>query len=157
MMAFSHVAISVSAWGVLVASGNGTHDWRAFGLAAVASLLPDLDHPKSWLGRRLPFLSHPIAAVFGHRGITHSLLAVVAALMAWSTALGWMGPPLALGYLSHLAADALTPQGVPLLWPIKRRFGLALCTTGGAMERLLVAATVGTALWLLRARLTGVA
>jgi len=155
MMAFSHVAISVSAWGVLVASGTGTHDWRAFGVAAAASLMPDLDHPKSWLGRRLPFISYPVAALFGHRGITHSLLAVVAAVMAWSAELGWMGPPLALGYLSHLAADALTPQGVPLLWPIKRRFGLSLCATGGVMERLVAAAVVGAALWVLRGRLTG--
>ncbi|VEB43121.1 Inner membrane protein ydjM [Chromobacterium violaceum] len=52
----------------------------AGGLAG--SLLPDIDHPKSWLGRRIPFLSRPISYLFGHRGITHSLLAVVGVFYA---------------------------------------------------------------------------
>lgn len=38
---------------------------------------------------------------------------------------------MALGCASHVLGDALTPQRVPLLWPLsKRRFGVGLVTTG---------------------------
>jgi len=45
----------------------------------------------------------------------------------------------ALGYLSHLVADALTMEGVPLLWPIYRKRirllpALLAIRTGGARE-----------------------
>ena len=50
----------------------------------------------------------------------------------------------------HLLGDALTSGGVPFLWPSKRRFGLALLTTGSATETVLrIGLVVGTAgfLW----------
>jgi len=28
-----------------------------------------------------------------------------------------------IGYISHILADGLTEDGIPLLWPIKLRFG----------------------------------
>ena len=43
---------------------------------------------------------------------------------------------------------ALTPAGVPLLWPWKRRFGLPLCATGGAAELVAVAAILVGAAWI---------
>ena len=53
-------------------------------LAAVASLLPDIDLPTSKIGRLLFWLSVPLERRFGHRTITHSLvvLSAVAALAA---------------------------------------------------------------------------
>ncbi|CAA7622998.1 hypothetical protein MTBLM5_50185 [Magnetospirillum sp. LM-5] len=36
-------------------------------------------------------------------------------------------------------ADGLTPSGVPLLWPSRRRFTLNLCSTGSWIEFALVA------------------
>lgn len=112
------------------------------------ALLPDLDHPKSWLGQRIPLVSVPIAAVFGHRGITHSLLAVVGLVLAlWHGLVQWhlletrwgLGAVgVAAGYLSHIAGDFVTHGGVPLLWPLKRRFSSPLTfLTGGAFESLL--------------------
>lgn len=148
MMAMSHVVIGSAAWGVVVAAGAGSHDPRGFALAALGSLLPDIDHPQSWVGRKLPFLSHPIAALCGHRGVTHSLLAISVALLVMASQPGWMANALALGYLSHLAADSLTPSGVPLLWPVKKRFGIGLCTTGGPMETLIVAVVAGASAYL---------
>jgi len=44
-------------------------------------MMPDIDHPQSAFGKRVLPLSIPIATVFGHRGITHSLLAVAG--MSW--------------------------------------------------------------------------
>ena len=94
-------------------------------------LLPDIDHPKSFLGQRLSWVSKPVARAFGHRGFTHSLLAVFGALALFYLKVpdSWIIPAdalqgLVLGYLSHILADMLTPAGVPLLWPCRWRFRL---------------------------------
>ncbi|UTH73627.1 metal-dependent hydrolase [Chromobacterium sp. IIBBL 290-4] len=107
----------------------------------MGSLLPDIDHPKSWLGRRIPFLSRPIAYLFGHRGVTHSVLAVVGVFYAaahclhgWGLTLGQSMPlvlGLCVGYASHLLGDWLTPAGIPLLWPIRVRFRAPLMLLNG--------------------------
>ena len=54
--------------------------WHIIPSAIVTCLLPDIDHPKSFLGQRLKWISKPIARAFGHRGFTHSLLAVFIAV-----------------------------------------------------------------------------
>jgi membrane-bound metal-dependent hydrolase YbcI (DUF457 family) len=54
-------------------------------LVGIGSLIPDIDHPQSWVGLRLPVISRPLVAMAGHRGITHSLLAVIVCglLLRW--------------------------------------------------------------------------
>jgi inner membrane protein len=116
--------------------------------AVTGSLLPDLDHPQSWAGRKFKIISVPLSAVVGHRGVTHSLLAVIACFAA----VVWFGmsnvaTPIAIGYLSHLLADGLTPSGVPLLWPNRRRFAIPVCKTGTAAEMVVVAAIAAMGGW----------
>lgn len=96
-----------------------------YGGIALGSLLPDIDHPRSYLGSMFPFLSVPISKLFGHRGFTHSLMAT--SILGIATAYWWVSNPLffgglLLGYLSHLLADMTTPSGVPLLYPKKKRY-----------------------------------
>jgi inner membrane protein len=138
MMAHSHVVFGVAIWtastAIMGGHASGPID---LGLVAIGSLLPDIDHPSSWFGRRLPFISWPLAALVGHRGVTHSALAFagwVAAIWACGSTL-WLGP-LAIGYLSHLLGDCLTPSGIPLLWPSRRRFRVALFRTNSLAEHL---------------------
>jgi len=50
-------------------------------LAAVASLLPDLDLPPSKIGRLFWFVSVPLERRFGHRTLTHSLVALGAVMV----------------------------------------------------------------------------
>jgi inner membrane protein len=150
MMAGSHVAIGLAAW-TLAAPVLGLPPLSpaALALAAAGALLPDIDHPHSWLGRRLPLVSRPLAALLGHRGVTHSLLAVAGCawlLAAQGVARGIVAP-LAVGALSHLAADALTPAGLRLAWPLRARVGLSLCRTGSAAEVAVVGAVVAAAGW----------
>lgn len=38
------------------------------------SLLPDIDHPESTFGKKIPIISNLISATGGHRGITHAPL-----------------------------------------------------------------------------------
>ncbi len=150
MMAGSHVALGAAAW-VAAAPLLGASSLSpvALGLAVTGSLLPDLDHPKSWMGKRLRPVSHLLSAVFGHRGVTHSLLAVVActALLLRQGLPREVVAPLAVGYLSHLAADLLTPGGLRLAWPFRGTWALPLCRTGSPMEPLVVAALLCGAGW----------
>lgn len=62
----------------------------------------------------------------GHRGATHSVTALLLVvtggwfITAWAVG-GTLAAGLAVGYVSHLVADALTPRGVQLLAPWSRR------------------------------------
>lgn len=109
-------------------------------LATLGALLPDIDHPKSWVGRRLAPVSRPLARLFGHRGFTHSLLALV--LCAYALRVHGVSRavtvPLAVGFASHLGADLLTPAGVRPFWPWRRRFALPFCRTGSPAEQAIV-------------------
>lgn len=142
MMAGSHVVLGAASWAVAAnLSGLPADAPEALAAAALGALLPDIDHPQSWAGRRMRAVSVPLALVVGHRGITHSLIAVVAGIVALALlGTGWIAAPVIVGYLSHLAADSLTPSGVPLLWPNRRRFTFNLCRTGSIVEITLVAA-----------------
>jgi inner membrane protein len=142
MMAGSHVALGVAAW-VWAAPHLGLPPLDPFGLALAigGSLLPDIDHPHSWVGRRVRVISRPLAAALGHRGVTHSILAVLACglLLRRHGFSRTIVDPLVVGYLSHLAADLLTVNGLRLAWPLRRRFAIPLCRTGSAAEPMIVA------------------
>ena len=58
---------------------------------------------------------------------------------------------LALGALSHVVLDMLTPHGVPLL-PVTRRLKVAvpLCSTGSLREYLFLGACMALCVWQLR-------
>src|SRR4051812_14632718 len=78
MMARSHVVVGVASW---IVAAPLLHlppaDLTGVALAVFGALLPDIDHPQSWVGRRIRPVSTALAAALGHRGITHSALAVV--------------------------------------------------------------------------------
>ncbi|MCS7350947.1 metal-dependent hydrolase [Thermoflexus sp.] len=76
-----------------------------------------------------------------HRGPTHSL----ALALLWSLLGGlWLRDPgligaWAAGYLSHLFLDALTPQGIPWLWPLSGgRLRLARWRTGSLWDHAIL-------------------
>jgi inner membrane protein len=150
MMAKSHVVVGVASW---IAAAPLLHvgalDPVYLGLAVAGSLLPDIDHPKSWVGHRARPVSTVIARTLGHRGVTHSALAVVLLVLVLLQAGYRRGgvSAMAVGYLSHLAADMLTPRGLRLAWPLQRTWGFPLCRTGSPMEPLIVALLVGGIAW----------
>lgn len=103
-------------------------DGRSLAVAAIGSLLPDIDHPRAALGRLLSFTGIPqlLEQRVGHRSITHSWLFLLAALVfllpLW---LGWgLLHYLAawFGILSHILIDMVNISGVPLFWPIRTRW-----------------------------------
>jgi inner membrane protein len=116
-------------------------------VTAVAALLPDLDHPDARLSRSLgwpgQFIAWTIGSLFGHRGITHSVLGVglLSAGMAFIPRL----PPncywaVILGCAVHILGDACTVSGVPLFWPKDRRFRMPFTSirTGQYFETVIL-------------------
>lgn len=113
-------------------------------ISGISSLLPDIDHANSWAGRRTPVVSWSIQALFGHRGVMHSLLGAL--LVSWLVPVlaGYLGLSISrevvlTGYLSHLALDTLTPGGILWLWPLPWKIAIPLVRTGGGLEKAVVA------------------
>ena len=99
-------------------------DLASWLIAAVSSLLPDIDLPPSKIGRLFWFLSVPLERRFGHRTLTHSLVVVLAvAVLSWPLTL--IAPLywgcVVGGYGSHLWIDMLNIRGVDLFWPSPMR------------------------------------
>lgn len=141
MLARTHMVFGLVFLAVGSRTGLIEMDLVTSGFAILGSLLPDIDHPKSAIGRRVRPLSDMLGLILGHRGFTHSLLAFI----TWTGTLLYAGMneqtwliAMSLGYLSHLFGDWLTPTGVPLFWPRRDMYRSPfLITTGGAGEFLL--------------------
>ncbi len=122
MTASTHIAFGLlSAAGAFSLTSVPLHqDVSAVGGAILGSLLPDIDSPKSSIGRMLPFVSAPIEQRWGHRAVTHSLLALLALGLVTLPLFFYWGScftALLTGYASHLFADCATKSGVPLFYP----------------------------------------
>ena len=91
-------------------------------VALGAALVPDLDSRQSYIGRALPFLSGPIEYRFGHRTLTHSLLAQsILGTLAWAMLPFGYFLAMVAGWVSHTVADMMTPSGVAWFWPARGR------------------------------------
>lgn len=96
------------------------------------SLLPDLDTPTSAVGQKAKPVSKLVNILFGHRGLLHTPLFTVAFVLClyllqtklqinhYFALVGLGG--IALGYVSHLILDFLTPQGIMLFFPISTKY-----------------------------------
>lgn len=91
-------------------------------LGGLVALIPDIDHPQSAIRRKTGRIGTLAAFWMNHRGITHTVpaVALVAALSAIFVA-PLVVVVVSMAYASHLALDACTPSGVPLLWPLTNR------------------------------------
>ena len=136
----THIAGGIAAGSFYLMAGEpvGT-DLLFIGSCMLGSLIPDIDHTGSMIGRRVPLLDNIINAVFGHRTITHSLLFMLLFMLLFrftewpvSVELG-----LLIGIGSHLFLDALTTAGIRILWPLKFNFAFPTgIKTGGMAEQI---------------------
>src|SRR5579875_743778 len=141
------------------------------------SLLPDIDNARSSIGHKFGPISKEIQRLAGHRELFHSLLGLVlGSLLAFgleqaviyllsqrglilpeqlvkTSHLVFLG--VLFGCVMHIAADALTLGGVPLLWPNRKRYGFPAnphwrFRTGSWREFVIVWSfmiVVGIAIW----------
>ena len=99
-----------------------------------ASLLPDVDHPNSKLGRYVK----PIGILFEHRGFFHSIFPILfMSLLLIFYGKNFFILPFSIGYTSHLIGDLITKQGIMPMHPISRKRISGIMATGGIMETIL--------------------
>ena len=136
-------------------------------LISLGSLTPDLDSQENKLYTLVPAGQRLFAEVgervFGkHRTISHSILGtfIIGVLSHWliykipaanNFNLDVLWYSYILSFLSHLAADSVTIEGIPLLWPIPFKFGIPplkflRMKTGGGIEIFIVRPLL--ALWI---------
>ena len=155
-MGRTHALAGVASLWVLQSASSLTPDTLApmTIFVALGALLPDLDASQSQikylsLGGVTPFapLSVLLNRTLGHRGVLHSLVGWGAATLL-VLPLSLFAPlyvplTLSLGYASHLATDACTKSGIPLLFPNRKRYHLLprplRLTTGSAAEEAVFA------------------
>ncbi|MFQ6111293.1 MAG: metal-dependent hydrolase [Nitrospinota bacterium] len=121
MKALTHVVASQAVWFAGTALFEVDYPVAALGVAAAASLIPDLDHPESWAGYLLKPVSLFLSRRTPHRGFFHSFLGLLAfglllypLYLSQYRVLWWAA---VAGYFSHLLADMMTVTGVTLFWP----------------------------------------
>jgi inner membrane protein len=136
-------------------------------LVVLASIIgaefPDVDQPANRLSKKLGGAGFLLKLLrpftMGHRNLTHSLLGIVliGLLMRWVSGFipDWIHPDLIwlafmVAYSSHVVADWITTQGVPLFWPYQVMYGFPpdslkrlRVNTGGFEEYLVTVPIVG--------------
>ncbi|BBW98937.1 metal-dependent hydrolase [Geobacillus subterraneus] len=139
-----------------LASGEGGERvvWGAFFLGCLlGAVFLDIDHPNSFIGRRMKVTSFLVHQTFGHRGWTHSLSFVLGmgvllhiGVFAFSPILQdlflkemglFFAKGFVIGMVSHLILDMMTKGGVPLWHPLsKKRVSISPIKTGSVGEYL---------------------
>lgn len=116
--------------------------------ALLGSLFPDIDEPQSTIGRYTAIVSIFLSLFVKHRGITHTVGAILlyasvgflAYLFIAKSWVIWATSAFIVGNIVHVIGDMLTSSGVEILNPITTRKFYLLprnmrFKTGGAIER----------------------
>lgn len=118
MLTPTHLVAAQSTYLVAcVVTGNPPHSAQA-AVALLGALIPDIDSRQSYVGRLVPPLSTWIGNRFGHRTLTHSLVAQVTVfVVAWFLLPAGFFMALMAGWVSHVFGDMMTKSGVCWFWP----------------------------------------
>ena len=123
MMGHTHMLIGAAlGLGVALSThADSNHTLLLLGVGGLVALLPDIDHPKAPIRRKLGCLGNLLFGRLKHRGITHTLIAILAvAAAAYSALPPLIGELVIMAYYSHILADMLTVSGLPVFWPYKK-------------------------------------
>src|SRR3989339_743856 len=115
----------------------GLH-WTIILFAILGAIIPDIDHPRSIIGKIFSPISAPLERRYGHRTVTHSLAgwAVSSAIFGllvllviwllgfiwdfglgvWDLAPRWIAA-FSISYFSHLVLDMFNKRGSHMFWP----------------------------------------
>ena len=129
----THSLVFVATIGCATALAAALGAWGAGATVGVAAALAvRLVGPRSWRGALGPL--------------------VAGGAVGWSVATavpagGWLAGAVVLGSLAHLLGDAITPEGVPLLWPLPGRVALPLLRSGGPGESVVTVVCSALIVW----------
>ncbi|MFW6230684.1 MAG: metal-dependent hydrolase [Nanoarchaeota archaeon] len=146
MMFLTHVAVGILATMMFLEAAEPANGIRITLIVLVASILPDIDHPGSKLGKKVTL----VGFFFRHRGFFHSI---------WPALLGaWILSNVddygrievfafLAGYGAHLFADMLTKKGIMPFFPINKSVLKGWIRTGSFAEFLVFIVLVASAAW----------
>lgn len=110
-------------------------------ILAFGAILPDIDHPKSFVNQKYLFgVGRGIAIFSSHRGFFHSIFGAIIffgialVLIYFLNFSVFYAIALGTGYLLHLAADSLNVSGVKWLW--KSGHAKGPIKTGSILEQV---------------------
>ena len=139
----THIAIAVAVG--MVAGADKMH----LALIAGGAILPDLDHPQSFIGRVFFPISIPLNKWLGHRGAFHSFW-----LWGLLCLAGFLWPPafyIGVGAILHVLADCGTVSGVRALSPWSQKlfvvFRRSWRIKSGAPAEMVVLLLFGMIAW----------
>lgn len=108
------------------------------------SVLPDIDMKSSYISKKIPIVYKLFGKNFKHRGFTHSLIFLLILWGCASSLVGLSGGDyivklffygLLIGYISHIALDLFTSDGVYLFAPYNKIIKLANIKTNSKKEK----------------------
>lgn len=105
----------------------------------LGAVLPDIDEPESYIGRRTRGISDLINLIFGHRGITHTLLFIgIMGILVFLFGFKEIGFWLVVGAFLHILEDSFSKSGVKWLLPLTdKTYHVPIYTTGSLIEFLI--------------------
>ncbi|MBN2112177.1 metal-dependent hydrolase [Candidatus Woesearchaeota archaeon] len=121
-----------------------------FAFVLLGALLPDIDKPESKVGSRVKPVSNVIQAIFGHRGIIHTIWGMIVLCgLFWYFVNRTYGVALFAGFFSHLLIDGFTRMGINFLHPIAKLHLSGFIETGTISETILLVVIIALSVILL--------
>lgn len=148
----THMIAGLTAAAVYISATHPESPLLVAGAAALGSLIPDIDICTSKLGRKFFPAALLIQIFIGHRTLFHAPILYAAAwfiLTAQFPVYSAYITMAAIGAASHIVLDCLNPAGIPLLYPLKKRFHFAAIHTRGLTELFLRLALLMMLMYLL--------
>lgn len=113
------------------------------------SVFPDIDMPKSKIGKNNKIISRIINLIFGHRGILHTIYLPLILFLVFYRLNYEMAIAILLGYFSHIFMDALTKMGVMPFYPLINKKINGFFKTSSFLEKILFLTIVFVDLYLI--------
>jgi len=135
MMFKTHLAFGFLVGLFLIQLFNPSNQILFITLVVIASVLPDIDHPDSKIGKNIKIIGY----LFEHRGFFHSVFAIILFTFPVYYFLKSyiLGFAVLAGYASHLIADCISIKGIMPLHPISRLKIRGFIRTNSSIEYLI--------------------
>lgn len=122
----THLLVS-TAVAIPIMANTGTLTVTSMLALSLGALAPDIDEPESYIGRRTRGVSDLIKLLFGHRGLTHTLVGLFFGMfLALLLGTYFINDRtliyyFILGYFLHLLEDSFSKSSVMWLYPFTEK------------------------------------
>ncbi len=119
----------------------------------VGSALPDIDHSRSYIAKKLNFVGWIVSRMFSHRGFTHSILFIFLLNIIrevfkgiisseYSSLFNYTMLGITVSAATHIFMDLFVGNGVKLFFPIDKKISISKMKAGSAFENVFIKAVL---------------